>query len=73
MRRTLTVAALVLALSCPAFAGIMHTPVATPPPPPNTVQEEPVTVGESETEATEATDGLTETLLSALESVLALL
>jgi hypothetical protein len=51
----------------------MHTPVATPPPPPNTVQEEPVTVGESETEATEATDGLTETLLSALESVLALL
>jgi hypothetical protein len=37
------------------------------------MQEQPVTVGESETEATEAADGLTETLLSALESVLALL
>jgi hypothetical protein len=72
MRRTLTIAALVVALCCPAFAGEMHTPVVTPPPPANTIQAEPVTGGESETEATEAADGLTETVLSLLETVLAL-
>jgi hypothetical protein len=35
MRKTLTTAALVLALSCPAWAGIMHTPPAPEPPPPS--------------------------------------
>ncbi len=72
MRRTLTIAALVLALSCPVFAGEMHTP-APAPPPPNTIQAEPVTAGEGETEATEAADCLTETMVSLLETVLALL
>jgi hypothetical protein len=33
MRKTLTTAALVLALTCPAFAGEMHTPVAPTPTP----------------------------------------
>jgi hypothetical protein len=49
----------------------MHTP-APAPPPANTIQAEPVMSGESETEATEAADGLTETVLSLLETVLAL-
>ncbi len=71
MRKTLTTAALVLTLACPAFAGIMHTP-APAPPPPNTVQAETVTGGESETETTDAADGLTETVLTVLESVLAI-
>ena len=33
MRKTLTTAALVLALSCPAWAGIMHIPPAPEPQP----------------------------------------
>lgn len=33
MRKTLTTAALMLALSCPAWAGIMHTPPAPEPQP----------------------------------------
>jgi hypothetical protein len=32
MRKTLLTAGLVLILSCPAFAGIIHTPAPTPPP-----------------------------------------
>ncbi|HZI19777.1 MAG TPA: hypothetical protein VEY09_14395 [Pyrinomonadaceae bacterium] len=70
MRRTLTTAALVLALTCPTFAGIMHTPVAAPPPPPPPSEEGSVTNAEPETGAT---DGLTEAALSLLRSVLALL
>jgi hypothetical protein len=42
MRKTLTTAALVLVLSCPAWAGIMHTPPAPEPPPqPATAAPEP--------------------------------
>ncbi len=42
MRKTLKTAALVLVLSCPAFAGIMHTPGApTPQPTPASVVQEP--------------------------------
>lgn len=41
MRKTLATAALVLALGCPAFAGEMHTPVATQPPPPAPQQATP--------------------------------
>lgn len=42
MRKTLTTAALLLALSCPAFAGEMHTPGAptTPPPQPASTPSE---------------------------------
>ena len=32
MRKTLTTVTLVLALSCPAWAGIMHTPDSPAPP-----------------------------------------
>lgn len=65
MRRTLTVAALVLALCCPAFAGIMHTP-APATPPPDAVQ------GEMTADGASKADSLTETVLSLLERVLAL-
>ena len=42
MRKTLTTAALLLALSCPAFAGEMHTPGSpTPPPQPASAVQEP--------------------------------
>lgn len=62
MRRTLTTAALVLALCCPASAGIMHTPA----PESATAQEQQAADGEMP-------NGLTETVLSLLETVLALL
>jgi hypothetical protein len=39
MRKTLTTAALVLALSCPAWAGIMQTPPAPEPTPASATQE----------------------------------
>ena len=39
MRKTLTTAALLLALSCPAFAGEIHTTGAPTPPPASPVQE----------------------------------
>jgi hypothetical protein len=43
MRKTLTTAALLLALSCHAFAGEMHTPGSptTPPPQPASAAQEP--------------------------------
>jgi hypothetical protein len=70
MRKTLLTAALVLALSCPALAGVIHTPPVTQPPPPSMTAEEQETDGEIQNGAA---DSLTETLLSALGSVLALL
>ncbi len=39
MRKTLTTAALVLTLSCHAWAGIMQTPPAPQPPPGSATQE----------------------------------
>lgn len=39
MRKTLGVAALMLALCCPAFAGEIPTPPAPPPPPASPVLE----------------------------------
>ena len=39
MRKTLTTAALLLALGCPVFAGEMHTPPAPEPTPASTTQE----------------------------------
>jgi len=39
MRKTLVMAALLLALSCPALAGEMPTPGSPTPPPPSAVQE----------------------------------
>jgi hypothetical protein len=70
MRRTLRTAALVLTLTCPAFAGEMHTPVAAPTPTPTPAQEEPASNAEPETGST---DGFAEAALSLLRNVLALL
>lgn len=44
MRKTLTTAALLLALTCPAWAGIMHTP--------NSPQPQPTPTPESATRET---------------------
>jgi|GEM_PF-2070909 len=72
MRKTLTAAALLLALSCPALAGIMHTPVAapTPTPTPEATQAAPTM---DHTGETEAADGPVEAVLTLLEVVLSLL
>jgi hypothetical protein len=49
MRKTLTTAALLLALSCPAFAGEMLTPPAPQPPPaPASAALEPTTEATTE-------------------------
>lgn len=74
MRKTLTAAALVLALGCPALAGEMHTPVVTPPP-------QPLVSAEQEPTQEPTADGiiqngitgnLTETVLDLLAGVLTL-
>ncbi len=67
MRKTLTTAALVLALSCHAWAGIMHTPPAP--------ESEPAQTNTAlETAATDeeggAADTLTQIALTLLVSVL---
>lgn len=80
MRKTLTTAALVLALSCPAFAGIMHTPVAPEPPPPQSAPaaQEPTTDGEMSAGATAPTadghmqNGAAATFVQVMLSLLAL-
>ena len=73
MRKTLGVAALMLALCCPAFAGEIPTPPAPPPQPATAVQEptdgttlngEMPNPGEIHT--TGASDILTETALDLL-------
>jgi hypothetical protein len=68
MRKTLMMATLLLALSCPAFAGIMHTPgEPEPPPPTSTVQE--ATGGETvngEISTPDVSDSLTEVALELL-------
>ena len=63
MRKTLTTAALLLALSCPASAGIMHTPPVASEPPASTQQQ-------STDANTATTDSLIQTLLDVLVSVL---
>jgi hypothetical protein len=70
MRKTLTTAALLLALCCPTFAGEMHQPVARPTAPADTTQEASLEMCEEETITSE---GLTEVVLNLLESVLGLL
>ena len=69
MRKTLTTAALVFVLSCPAFAGEMHTPPA-PQPTPMSATPEPTTTDEDSNGATET---LTQLALDLVSSVLPLL
>ena len=42
MRKTLSVAVLVLALCCPVSAGIIHNPAPEPPPAPSSAMQEPM-------------------------------
>jgi hypothetical protein len=63
MRKTLATAALLLALSCPTTAGIMHTPPVASDPPDSTQQQSPDT-------NTVTADSLLQTLLDVIVSVL---
>jgi len=63
MRKTLTTAALVLALSYSTAAGIMHTPPVASDPPDSTQQQ-------STDASTVTTDSLIQTLLDLIVSVL---
>jgi hypothetical protein len=68
MRKTLTTATLVLALSCHAWAGIIHIPPVAPEPEPtptNAAQETATT-----DEDAGATNTLTQIVLTALVSIL---
>jgi hypothetical protein len=68
MRKTLTTAALLLAFSCPAFAGEMGTPGSPVPPPTSTAVQE-TTSGETlngEMGTPGASDTLTQTVLELL-------
>jgi hypothetical protein len=64
MRKTLLTAALLMAFSCSAFAGEIHTPPA-PQPPPSAAQE-PTTNGYI---PNDVTDILTETALDLLAAL----
>lgn len=68
MRKTLTTAALLLALSCPAFAGEIHTPPAPSPPQPASAPQEPTLNGEMLTPP-----GLSESLTQITLELLAVL
>jgi hypothetical protein len=63
MRRTLKTATLVIALSCPAFAGEMETPPVPQPPPPSTAQKS--TTGDK-TDTETPSDSLTQFTLNLL-------
>ena len=71
MRKTLSVAVLVLALCCPAFAGIIHTPPAPQPPPPSNSDTNEIKT--SSDEPTEATESLTQIVLDMLRVLPSLL
>jgi hypothetical protein len=74
MRKTLTTAALLLAFSCPAFAGEIATPGSPAPPTSNAVQEP--TEGETlngEIATPGVSDTLTQTVLELLAALPALL
>jgi nucleotidyltransferase/DNA polymerase involved in DNA repair len=63
MRKTLTTAALLLALSCTASAGIIHTPPVAPEPTDSTQEQ-------SADGSTVTTDSLIQTLLKVIVRVL---
>lgn len=75
MRKTLTMAALVLALTCPAWAGIMQTPPAPEPPPASATQETTDgTTLDGEIQIPPAASGsLTQTVLELLTVLLSIL
>ena len=67
MRKTLTTAALVFALSCPAWAGVIHIPPAPTPEPASATQEpaDGVTIN-GVMSTPDATESLTQTVLELL-------
>jgi hypothetical protein len=68
MRKALTAAALLLALSCPALAGEIGTPgVTAPPPPPSSIVQEPTDAASAGgIMPNEAPDSLTRAVLDLL-------
>jgi len=66
MRKTLTTAALLLALSCTALGGEIHIPPVAPDPPQANTTQEPTTTDED----TGAADTLTQAVLTVLVSIL---
>lgn len=69
MRKILGTLVLVLALCAPAFAGDIPNPPAPQPPPPSITTGAPTANGHIQNDDT---DGLTETVLNLIESLLAL-
>jgi hypothetical protein len=70
MRKTLRASILVLALCVPAFAGDIPMPPAPQPPPSSMTAANQVTDGET---LTAESNSITETVLSVITSVVALL
>jgi hypothetical protein len=70
MRKTLSVSVLVLALCAPAVAGDIPTPLGPQPPSSGMTAEEQTTGGEM---PNGTADSFTETVLTLIESILALL
>jgi hypothetical protein len=68
MRKTIGIAALLLALTCSTYAGEMGND--TPTPPPAHVAQEPTTNGIMQTEATDSLTQIALDLLAALPSLL---
>lgn len=72
MRKAFRATALVFALSCPAFAGIIHTPGTPQPPPPPPSADEPTTNGDVQCPI-ETDETTTQVVLTLLNSALTLL
>ena len=70
MQKTLRATALVLALCCPVFAGDISNPSVTQPPP-RMAEEEPTTAGDIPNPLPPE-ESETQSLMSMLESLLAL-
>jgi hypothetical protein len=74
-RKALAAFALVLALSLSAFAGVMHTGITDPPPPPDAASPGEMHTGEMQTGVMQtgltATDTLTVIALDLLRNLLA--
>ena len=75
MRKTLPTAALLLLLSCPAFAGEIGNPNSPTPPPPGSAVEEPtdgttLNVGAATSDAPDTLTQITLELLAVLPSLL---
>jgi hypothetical protein len=72
MRKALRATVFALALSCPTFAGIIHTPGTPQPPPPPPSSDEPTTNGQMHYPVTtdETTTGVVLTLINSALTLL---